>query len=112
MDGTTPHEPPRHAFRRRIDDVDCFGAVEQALRAPELLPELRSGRGTARRSRVVEGFGADPSTIESSFNSPPPHELRSKGGAYGTHPSARALRQMAFVRLRSPHSLRAELHRQ
>ena len=32
MHRAPPHEPPRHAFGRRIDDVDRFGPVEQALR--------------------------------------------------------------------------------
>ena len=77
MHRAPPHESPRHAFGRRIDDVDRLGTVEKAMGAMKLLPGRRPRRGTARRSRVVEGFGADTSTIESPFNGPPPHGLRS-----------------------------------
>jgi UDP-N-acetylmuramoylalanine--D-glutamate ligase len=39
------------------------------------------GRGTAAEGSGG-GVGADPSTIESSFDGPPFHELRSQGGAF------------------------------
>ncbi|HLO21174.1 MAG TPA: hypothetical protein VK192_11860, partial [Sphingomicrobium sp.] len=32
MHCASPHEPARHAFRRRVNDVDRFRAVEQAFR--------------------------------------------------------------------------------
>ena len=81
MDRAPPHEPARHAFGRRIDDVDRFGPVEQALRP------LSSASSPARLARLG---------------------LHARRG----DPSARPLGQMAFLRLRPAHALRAELDRQ
>jgi len=41
------------------------------------------GEGTARRSRVVEGSAQNPSTIETSFDGPPPHAPGSSPGSQG-----------------------------
>src|SRR6476659_8492149 len=43
MDRAPPHEPPRHAFGRGVNDVDRLGPVEQALGL--MPPRARSGRG-------------------------------------------------------------------
>src|SRR6185369_6353530 len=45
MDGAPPHEPPRHAFRRRINDVYRLGAVKQALRPLRRWKRDRFGLG-------------------------------------------------------------------
>src|SRR5215213_3671211 len=46
MNRAPPHEPPRHAFRGGIDDVDCLGPVEQALRPLVSLPIAAQQGGT------------------------------------------------------------------
>src|SRR5436309_3392345 len=43
MHRAPPHEPPRHAFGRRVDDMDRLGPVEQFLWSP--LPCKGGGRG-------------------------------------------------------------------
>ena len=63
------------------------------------------------QSGMVERSAPNPSTTRLCRAVPLPAALR-QGGAYGRHPPARPLGQMAFPRLRPPHRARAQLDRQ
>src|SRR5438270_2018342 len=93
----SPHEPPRHAFRSRIDDVDRLGPVEQALWARKPLspwPERGWGEGAVRFSPPL------PSAASRLLPSP----ASGGGTSYRRYPPARPLRQMALLLLWPPHA--------
>ena len=93
MHGAPPHEAARHAFGRRVNDVDRFGPVEQAL------GRFLSLRGGSEAASLV------PRSIASRFR------LLSKEDD-SRDPPARPFGQMAFFSLRPPHRARSKLDRQ
>ena len=95
MHRAPPHEPPRHAFGRGINDVDRLGPVEQALGASSSL------RGEGNRRRWWRG------------RPPPLHPPPRRAGDVQPPPTRSPVRANGFrTRLRPPHALRAQLHRQ
>jgi methylmalonyl-CoA mutase len=67
--------------RAARDEVKVRAALDALTEAAKNPPyRAAMGRGTAAEGSGG-GVGADPSTIESSFDGSPPHELRSQGGA-------------------------------
>src|SRR5947207_10427859 len=68
-------------------------AVYYAERSLLLPIAQRRGGGPSNADSMVEGFGADPSTMQSSLHGPPPHELRSQGGAMLAPKQSEAVRR-------------------
>jgi methylmalonyl-CoA mutase len=56
----------------------ALDALETAAKAP---PYAKRGEGDRSLQASGGGVSADPSTIESAFDGPPPHPLRGQGGA-------------------------------
>ena len=92
-----PHEAPRHALGRGVDDVDRLGPVEQVVGSR---PRRHCEAGA--RSNA-EGF-APLGLLRRCRLLAMTRQRR--------NPTARALRKMALLRLRPPHRSRPKLHRQ
>ena len=84
MHRAPPHEPPRHAFGRRINDVDRFGPVEQALGALSPLSLRGEGPSRSRRGGVANDALTFPDALpRKGRGERPPPPTRSPARANG-----------------------------